>query len=195
MTVSVAIVSVAMRMSVAVAVIMMIVVMMVVIVMMMVAKSVRPGVHKCSPALVEQPAADQDNRDAGNDSQNGNDLFRDDVARQQQRAESQQENADGVREGDGGAQERGMLHIAARSDQVGGDNGLAVTGLKSVHRAQPERDGDSSEQPSGAQLRLVQELGQIICVHTSSYLVLAFGAVFAGCGALRISSKYRSTKG
>ena len=129
--------------------------------------------EKRSPALVEQPAADQDDRDAGNHSQNGNDLFRDDVARKQQRAESQQEDADGVGEGDGRAQQSGVLHIAAGSDQVGGDDGLAVARFQGVHRAQPERDGDSRQQPSGAQLRLVQELGQIICVHTSSYLVLA----------------------
>ena len=64
-----------------------------------------------------------------------------------------------------------MLHVAAGSDQIGRDDGLAVAGFEGVHGAQPECDGDPNEQPSGAQLRLVQELGQIICVHTSSYLV------------------------
>ena len=147
--------------------------MMMVVMMVMVTKSVRPGMQKRSPALVEQPAADQNDRDAGKHSQDGNDLFGDDVARQQQRADSQQEDADGVGKGDGRAEESRVLHVAAGADQVRGDDGLAMTRLQSVHRAQPERDGDSGEQPSGAQLRLVQKLSQIICVHTSSYLVLA----------------------
>jgi len=100
-----------------------------------------------------------------------------------------------VSEGDSRAKDGGVLQVASGSYQVSGDDGFAVTRFQGMHRSQPERDGDSCQQPSGAQLRLVQELGQIICVHTSTYLGLLFGAGFAACGDFRISSKYLSTKG
>jgi len=130
--------------------------MIVAVMVMMMAVGMGPSMHKCPPALVEQPAPDEYDRHARKNSQDWNDLFRDDVTRQQQRAEAQQKDADSVREGDSRAEQGGMLHVAARSDQVRGDDGLTVTGLESVHRTQPECDGDSGYQPSGAQLRLVQ---------------------------------------
>jgi hypothetical protein len=64
-----------------------------------------------------------------------------------------------MREGNGRAQQSGVLHVAAGPDQVGGDDRFAVAGLEGMHRTEPERNGDSSKEPTGAQLRLVQELG------------------------------------
>ena len=145
-----------------------VVIMMMVVVMMMVSASVRQFMTKRAPAFVEQPAADQHDRHTGKHAQNRNNLFRDDVAREQQRTDSQQEDADGVGEGDGGSQQSGMLHVAAGSDQIGGNDGLAMTRLQSVQRTQPEGDGDSGHQPSGAQLGLMQKLSKIVGVHTDS---------------------------
>lgn len=139
--------------------IMMVMIVMVMIVMVGVAMSVRAGMKKCPPTFVKQPAADQNDGHAGDDTQGGNDLFGDDVARQQQRSDSQQEDADGVGEGDGSAEEGGMLHVAAGSDQIRGDDGLPVSGLQGVECAQPECDSDSGREPSGAQLGLAEELG------------------------------------
>jgi len=204
--VSVTVVSVRMRMFVAMAVIVsvvmmvivvlsmiMVVAMLIVVMMVRMTKRVGASMQKRPPTFVEEPAADQNDGDAGHDSQHGNNLFRDDIAGEQQGAEAQEENADGMGERDGGAQKCRVFHIAAGADEVSCDNRLSVPRLESMHRSQPECHGYSGEQPSGTQLRLVQKLGQIICVHNGSYLLL--GADFAGAGTLRISSKYRSTNG
>jgi hypothetical protein len=63
-----------------------------------------------------------------------------------------------VGEGDDGAQEGGVLHVASGPYQISRNDGLAVSGLESVQGAQPEGDSDSGYQPSGAQLGLVQKL-------------------------------------
>ena len=94
-----------------------------------------------------------------------------------------------MREGNGGPKQGSVFHVAAGSDEVGGDDGLTMARFQGMHRAQPEGDRDTSNQPSSAQLRLMQKLGKVIGIHSEPYLDLA------ACGVLRISSKYRSTNG
>src|SRR5258708_5789478 len=124
MAVSVPVMCMGMSMAMAMAVIV-VVMLVVMIIVMMVTERVSTGMQKRSPTLVEQQSADENNRDPGEYPQYWNDLLRNDVARKQQRTQSQQEDADGMREGDGGAQQRGMLHVAPGPDQISSDDGLA----------------------------------------------------------------------
>jgi hypothetical protein len=71
-----------------------------------------------------------------------------------------------MREGDGGAEKRGVFHVAARTYEIGGHNRLTVARLQCVQRAQPERNGDARKEPSCAQLGLMQKLGKIVRVHS-----------------------------
>ena len=76
-----------------------------------------------------------------------------------------------------------VFHISARSNEVGSDDCLSMSRLEGMHRAEPEGHCDSGNQPSSTQRRLMQELGQIICVHNASYF-LVFGAGFGVRGNL-----------
>jgi len=63
-----------------------------------------------------------------------------------------------VRECDRRAEQRSVLHVAPGAHEIRSDDGFSVTGFKCVECAQPESDSDSGDQPSCAQLGLMQEL-------------------------------------
>ena len=63
-----------------------------------------------------------------------------DVLRQEERHQPQREDADRVGDRDGQAEGDGVAGRAARADQVGGDDGLAVAGRERVRGAEAEGD-------------------------------------------------------
>ena len=73
---------------------------------------------------------------AGEYAQPGVKLFGHDVARGIEGDGAQRENSRGMRGGDDEAQQKRMASGAARADQVGGYDRLAVTGLERVQRSQ-----------------------------------------------------------
>ena len=106
-------------------------------------------------ALVHHPRADRYDGQAGNRAEHLSDLFRHDVLEQEQRRESQQEHADGVREGHYRAQKHGVLESAARANQVRRHDGFSMTGGQRVRGAQREGYDDRDQDHAQCQFTLM----------------------------------------
>ena len=95
----------------------------------------------------------------------GINLLRQNVLREEQRRQTEEEHADGVRERHHPAEKNGVLRSAARADQVRGDDRLSVARRKRVNRAQSERHHHAGQHHSPADLALVQHAREVIAAH------------------------------
>src|SRR5215213_3385028 len=101
--------------------------------------SLRESEGGAQPAR-EEAEADDDDDAAGDQAEDGEEAFGDDVLRREERDEAEGEDAYRVRDGDGQPQEDGVLRGPARANQVSADDRLAVAGREGVQRAERGRD-------------------------------------------------------
>ena len=116
-----------------------------VVVAVLVAVAVVVIVSAAPRAREEDRAADDDHEQARGQRQPGIERLGDDEAREQQGDEAEREDADRVRDRHDAAEQDGVDGPALRSDEVPGDDRLAVSGRERVRRAPEGRDQQREE--------------------------------------------------
>ena len=112
--------------------------------------------------LIKEGRADEDDGDSGGDAEPGDQFFGGEIFREGEGHEAEDEDADGMGERDHGAEERGLLHGAARADQISRDHGFAVAGRFRVQGSEGEGDSDSDEHEVEGNVVLAEHAGEII---------------------------------
>lgn len=162
-----------------------VIVIMAVAVMMVVMVVMRPVVMmpvlaNVPEALPKEPEAQADDGESAGDAEDGEDLFGGPEAGGEQGEQAEAENAEGMGEGDDGAEPGGVLPSAAGTDEVSGNDGFAVAGFEGVERAEAEGEGESGEQEMPGEFGLAEESGEGILA-----LFGVAAAVAGGRGGLR----------
>ena len=113
-----------------------------------------------APAPAKQPAAEDDDQQAGGELQPGEQAGGQNVLGEDQGDHAKREHGSGVRERDDGAQEDGVLHRAARAHEVRGYDALAVARRKGVQGPQHDRRGKRNQVEGGGQVGPAYEAGE-----------------------------------
>src|SRR5262245_30632698 len=107
------------------------------------------GRHCLSPRSYQHGQAHDGDEEAADDAHDGDDVGGEEEAAGGEGGETEGEDADGVGEGDDAGEGEGVARGAFGGDEVGGDEGFAVTGLDGVEGAHEDEDGDQGGEEGG----------------------------------------------
>ena len=117
-------------------------------------------------APVKQRRSHPYDGDPGDRAENRRDRLRQHEARKVECDQSERQDADRVGEGHHQSEENGMTRRAARADQVGRDQRLAVARRERVYRAERECRQHAEQHHAPADVALPEKTGEIIALST-----------------------------
>ena len=139
----------------------------------------------------EHVAAEPSNRDTGERAQPGIELLGHDIARSIQGDRSESENTRRMRDSDDQAKKKSMTRCSLRSDEIGGDDRLAMTRLQGVETSKADGYESRREQKPCAEVLRLNQFGE----SASRSLLTIDLEMHLRKGCRRRSAKLRGSRG